>query len=57
MTIREHRASRRLGAVRFTCATATATATAPRRASRWPLLTMETVIIAIVAMLAHGLAG
>lgn len=51
-TTREHRSSRRLGAVRFTCSPTTPTA--PRRPSRWPLLALETIILAIVAMIAHG---
>ena len=53
MTNSEHRASRRLGAVRFTCARPTPTP--PRRPSRWPLLILETVVIAIVALAAHGI--
>jgi len=55
MTAREHRASRRLGAVHFTCYTPAPTPP-PRRASRWPLLFLETAVIAIVAMIAHSLA-
>jgi hypothetical protein len=53
MSTREHRSSRRLGAVHFTCARPTATA--PRRPNRWPLLILETAVIAIVAMIAHNL--
>lgn len=54
MTAREHRASRRLGAVHFICYTPAPTPP-PRRASRWPLLALETAVIAIVAMIAHSI--
>lgn len=53
MNIREHRASRRLGAVHFVCAPSAPTP--PRRVSRWPLRILEVVIVAIAAMAIHAL--